>query len=365
MRLLHQGKPIASSVRVSETLFVDDSVEMEILNARNSIFDEELHHELHREARTLVNQGVRCIGSSILTPLETGKQLEIDLLSPEDTAPEDNIGSNPMVENAAIALRILLSHAHRQNLRLRSQNPPPVREAKPARRLYPILKPIVEFLQHRSYVQSIQAFLEEIRATMRQAGLLLAVETIGSPYNFTNVSAEAVSSGQFSTIDSLIQLFFSPIRTTIAIQSVDEQTVNNIDVNTSLSAPNLGTTFDVNKTFLPKSSKSTSLQPTQLSSLAALEDHIAYLITSSILQHLLSICSGWRTFAPHHSSIMRNRPGVRDREVVTLVLAKGQLSMTWQRTGSLNDQGMWTWECEGLQGATQTESLVEVFKQFQ
>ncbi|KAL9125354.1 MAG: hypothetical protein Q9175_008090, partial [Cornicularia normoerica] len=136
IRILQQGKPIASSTKDSKGTSEDHSVTQEILQARNSIFDEELHLELHREARNLVNQGVRCNGGRVLLPYEKDKQLEIDLVSLEDEDVEAPAGDGTIADAIVLSVRILLSHAHRQNLHRRSQIPPPLRETKPARPTY-------------------------------------------------------------------------------------------------------------------------------------------------------------------------------------------------------------------------------------
>ena len=369
MRLLHQGKQIASSMVAAPKPLMDDSVEAEILNARNSIFDEELHHEIHREARNLVNQGVRCVGTSVLIPFELNKQLEIDLVSTEDNtldiAGEDNIGSSRMVENATLVLRILLSYAHRQNLRSRSRKPPALRESKPSRPPHPILKPIVEYLQHRSHVRALQTFLAEVRATIDKAGLNLIVGTTESSYDIARISAAATKSEDSSKVEALVQQLTSPLHSTMAINIIDGSTVINIDIQTTLSLPE-GTTFNVvNKEFPLQSPISQLPRSTQYTTLVEVENCITHRTTLSLLHQLLSKFGDWRTFSPHGTSIMRNRTGTRDREIVSLVLAKGQLSMTWQRSGSLNDQGMWTWEAEDVEGTGETRSMIDVFQDLQ
>ena len=369
VRLLHQGKQIASSMTTAPKPLMDDSVEAEILNARNSIFDEELHHEIHREARSLVNQGVRCVGTSVLIPFESNKQLEIDLVSTEDNtldnAAEDTIGSSRMVENATLVLRILLSYAHRQNLRSRSKKPPALQESKPSRRLYPILKPVVEYLQHRSHVRALQTFLAEVRATIDKAGLNLTVGTTESSYDIASISAAATKSEDYSKVEALVQQLTSPLHSTIAISIIDGSTVINLDIQTTLSLPE-GTTFTVvNKEFALQSPISQLPQSTQYTTLVDVENYITFLTILSTLHHLLSRFSDWRTCSPHGTSIMRNRPGTRDREMVSLVLAKGQLSMTWQRSGSMNDQGMWTWEAEDVEGAGETRSMIDIIQDLQ
>ncbi len=369
MRLLHQGKQIASSMAAAPKPFMDGSVEAKILNARNSIFDEELHHEIHREARNLVNQGVRCVGTSVLIPFESNKQLEIDLVSTEDdnldNATEDNIESTRMVENAIIVLRILLSYAHRQNLRSRSKKPPALRESKPPRPLYPILKPVVEYLQHRSYIRELQTFLLEVHATTDKAGLNITIGTTESSYDIVSISAVANKSEDSSKVEALVQQFTSPLHSTMAINIIDGSTVVKLEIQTTLSLPE-GTTFNVvNKEFPLQSPISRLPQSTSYTTLVDVEKCITYLTTLSTLHHLLSKFGDWRTFSPHGTSIMRNRSGTRDKEIVSLVLAKGQLSMTWQRSGSLNDQGMWTWEAEDMEGTGETRSMIDVFQHLQ
>ena len=369
VRLLHQGKQIASSMTTAPKSVMDHSVETEILNARNSIFDEELHHEIHREARNLVNKGVRCVGTSVLIPFESNKQLEIDLVSTEDNnldnAAEDNIGSSRMVEYATLALRILLSYEHRQNLQSRSKKPPALRESKPPRRLYPILKPVVEYLQHRSHVRALQKILTEVRATIDKAGLNLTVRTTESSYDIASISAVANKSDGSSKVEALVQQLTSPLHSTMAINIIDESTVINLDIQTTLSLPE-GTIFNVvNKEFPLQSPISQLPRSVQYTTFVDVENCITHLTTLSLLHQLLSKFGDWRTFSPHSTSIMRNRPGTRDREIVSLVLAKGQLSMTWQRSGSLNDQGMWTWEAEDLEGTGETRSMINVFQHLQ
>ena len=368
VRLLREGKPIASSMTATPQPAMDASVEAEILNARNSIFDEELHHEIHREARNLVNQGVRCVGTNILIPFEPNKQLEIDLVSTEDNTPdntaEHDIRSGRIVQNAILVLRILLSDAHRQNLRSRSRKPPALRESKSPRQLYPILKPIVEYLQHRSHVRTLQGVLAEVRATIEKAGLSIVVGMTESSYDIASIPNAATKSGD-SKAEALVKRLTAPLNSTMAINIIDDSTVVNFDIQTTLSIPEATTFNVVNKEVPPLSPISQLPQSTQYTTLADVENTITHLTTLSLLHHILSKFGDWRTFSTNATSIMRTRPGTRDREIVSLILGKGHLSMTWQRSGSLNDQGVWTWEAEDVEGTGETRSMMDVFQQLQ
>ncbi|KAL9008324.1 MAG: hypothetical protein Q9173_006535, partial [Seirophora scorigena] len=123
-----------------------------LTRARNSLFDEELHHELQRESRSLINQGVRSVGNAIRFPLKDNSEIEVDLQSAGE-AKGLLEGDSAIPTAIAMTLRILLSHAHRWNHRLRSRPPPPISDNPTPRRVYPLLRPIIEFNQHDTAIK--------------------------------------------------------------------------------------------------------------------------------------------------------------------------------------------------------------------
>ena len=147
VRILQKGAPVATSTEKLQDNEQGSAIARQILQARDSIFDEELHMEIHREARALLSQDLRCKGSKVLMPFEGDKQVEVDLVDSEQPDGEPRLGSHVAADAILIALRLLLSQAHRLNLRNRSQVPPPLRgEGTRPRPVYAILKPIVEML---------------------------------------------------------------------------------------------------------------------------------------------------------------------------------------------------------------------------
>ena len=147
VRILQRGTPVASSVESTQDNEQGSAIARQILQARNSIFDEELHMEIHREARTLLSQDVHCKDSKVLIPYEKDKQIEVDLVDAEQVDDERPLGSHIASDTVLIGLRLLLSQAHRQNLRNRSQVPPPLKgEGIRPRPVYAILKPILDTL---------------------------------------------------------------------------------------------------------------------------------------------------------------------------------------------------------------------------
>lgn len=147
VRILQRGTPIGASKERLQDSEKGNAIARQILQARDSVFDEELHLEIHREARNLLNQDVRCKGSTVLIPLEKNRQIEIDLVDADQKGSNSLIESHVDADSVLIALRLLLCQAHRQNLQKRSEIPPPLKgEGTRPRPVYAILKPIMETL---------------------------------------------------------------------------------------------------------------------------------------------------------------------------------------------------------------------------
>ncbi len=147
VRILQRGTPIGESTERLQDNEKGSPIARQILQARDSLFDEELHMEIHREARNLLNQDVRCKGTKVLVPFEKDKQVEVDLVDAEKDDPNPQIEPYVDANSILIALRLLLCQAHRQNSEKRSQVPPPLKgEGTRPRPVYAIVKPIMETL---------------------------------------------------------------------------------------------------------------------------------------------------------------------------------------------------------------------------
>lgn len=326
VRVLANGNVISSSGKLQEKASDDTPVERLILKARNSIFDEELHYELHREARNYANQGIRCVGDKILLPYENGKQIEIDLLSSIDE--ELPPYSEDLVSSIfAMSLRILLSHAHRQNLRRRSQRPPVIKEGETPQPVYSILRPIVENLQHRSASQQLKQFLDRLSETLSSAALSLKIELPITPYTLPS----RTSSAAVSSTEALISSLTVPLRSTFTVHLPSSNTIINLETITSIpliSGTRLQSSVLVSS---PGSNISTSAITT--SSFLQLKDNFLNLVQWDILDYLVSRDEGWKITAPHAGQIERSRVGVQER--IVLKLEEDSLRMDWARVGNV------------------------------
>ncbi|KAI9673370.1 MAG: RNA polymerase II mediator complex subunit, partial [Caeruleum heppii] len=172
VRMLDESGAL-SSVSTTPPLHLSTATtEESILNARNSIFEEELFFELGREARQLASQGVRIMDSTI--HIQAGARTIIIDLVPLDDAPDlDSLddGSVGLANAVALTLRILLSHAHRQNLHRRSEPPPPLTDRKRTLPPYSMLRPVLAHLRHQHSFTKVRNLIESFGAILKTAGL--------------------------------------------------------------------------------------------------------------------------------------------------------------------------------------------------
>lgn len=149
------------------------SIESLILEARNTIYEEELWQELHRESRLLANQGVRVVGTEIWCPMTSRKNIVLDLvpIEAENFKFRNDDNDEAAAEMISLALHLLLSHSHAQNLRRRSQMPPPITSRPPPNVPYSLLRPILARFHHESIVSSLTDLLNPLTKALNCAGV--------------------------------------------------------------------------------------------------------------------------------------------------------------------------------------------------
>ncbi len=191
------------------------SIESIILRARNTIFEEELWQELNREARTLANQGVRLLGDEIICSMSSTKRIVLDLEHLEDNEtsrqPAASNEDDTTAELISLSLHLLLSYAHRQNLRRRSLPPPPLSNRPPPNLPYNLFRPILARLHHQSIVLSIDNLLRPLSKALKSAGAADSSYSMNTALiNSTSVAPIRAQLGNLSQstpegiIDSLI-----------------------------------------------------------------------------------------------------------------------------------------------------------------
>lgn len=240
VRVKKQGKVTGSSSlsQFCAAAVADDSVEKTILQSRDTLFEEELFHELTREARVLVSSGVTAHKDLIEFEYEAGERILLDLVDVDDLKPEkeadsaENTGiNNTEAEAIAHALRILLSYAHRQNLRRRSQFPPPLTNQKRPTPQYQLLRPILSYMQHDAHVRSLQSFLHDVYYVLNSAGLPSKYTTSKfSSLQFNHPSADFSS----TAVETLLGQFMEPLESRFTGSMANPTSTYNVRIHTTM-----------------------------------------------------------------------------------------------------------------------------------
>jgi mediator of RNA polymerase II transcription subunit 17, fungi type len=176
------GKPIGRSALVSPPAH-DAPFEAKVLEARNTIFSQELWHELHRESHLLVSYGVRTNGSSITYAPEAADakiSLELATNGKGSTAVDvktSGAGSDA-AETAHLALHLLLSHAHRQNEMARLKPMPPNQPRLRSHNQYHLLRPIIARVLHQRSIENCTKYVGDLTRILRNAGIPSATFTL-------------------------------------------------------------------------------------------------------------------------------------------------------------------------------------------
>lgn len=349
VRVVQQQTQVLSSIKSSERGEDHLPVETLLLRARNSIYDEELYHELHREARILTNQGVRSNDGEISILHDYDKQIVIDLVpsqSDEDFQPENNLCAG-----IALSLRILLSHAHRQNLRRRIQPPPPLREGKMPRPTYAILAPVLEHVQHDLQLKSITRLLRDLDPICLKAGFELRFDKPSTPYGLVKSEAEGTQDG-FHFTEKLINNLTKICHSCIEVHLPTGLTKLKIEIQTSLQPYISGTTYQCTIISCAPESFISRMQPVvHFSSFAALENHVLYLLKLDIIAVLASqpgIEKGWTIVSPHDAELRRVNKRTGRLDKIWILVQRNFIRLKWERGSKRCDEGLVTWDSKTL-----------------
>ncbi|KAF9781057.1 hypothetical protein IL306_014253, partial [Fusarium sp. DS 682] len=151
------GQVTGRSALPAETA-TDAPLEERVLEARNTIFSQELWHELTREARTLAAYNVKPNGSRLICDIDPASKSRVILeLVPLDSqaSSDDSLPDNQIAETMSLALHTLLSYAHRQNELTRTRPIPPHIPRSKGQQTHALLRPIIARLMHLHNVQVV------------------------------------------------------------------------------------------------------------------------------------------------------------------------------------------------------------------
>ncbi|KAJ5618533.1 hypothetical protein N7528_006644 [Penicillium herquei] len=248
---VRQGTRISSSSKPFMSPSGDvESIEHRILQARDSVFEEELFHELVREARSMASSGVTTRQNLIQVPASDDTEILLDLIDADDESidteqKESTATDQLLADGLAHSIRILLAFAHRQNLRRRTQPPPPLTSRKRVTPEYHLLRPALGYFQHLVQLRWLESYLQEILAVLRSSGqdvpeLNKKAFVSGTP---------PLSSLSQTSVETFLQKFLMPIESVFRGTLLTAQSSFTIKIRTNISAPPFGTHYDVSFNF--------------------------------------------------------------------------------------------------------------------
>ncbi|RFN49138.1 calcium channel yvc1 [Fusarium flagelliforme] len=167
------GQITGRSALPAETA-VDAPLEEHVLEARNTIFSQELWHELTREARSLASYGVKPDGSRLTCDIDPASKSRIILeLVPLGTqaSSDDHLPDNQIAETISLALHILLGYAHRQNELMRTRPLPPHIARARGQQSHVLLRPIIGRLMHLDNVEVVTKHVGALVQSLQRAGV--------------------------------------------------------------------------------------------------------------------------------------------------------------------------------------------------
>lgn len=190
-------------------------IEQSIQLSRDSLFEEELFHEMSMESRQLLGYGVELRNSTIhiATPPVSGqvsrRKILIDCIDRDGGLMlEPHQPQNWLAENVAEALRLLLAHEHRMRLHRRSQVPHPLvdygRQSSSPR----LLRTLLAMFNHLDAVDSLHSHMNTAVAALRSAGVDVSLEA--SRESLWVKLAETIKGSEntdISAIDQLLEAF--------------------------------------------------------------------------------------------------------------------------------------------------------------
>lgn len=337
----------------------DKTLSQRLLRARNSLFDEELYHELSREGRNLVSHSVRCIGPSIRVPYDADSQIEISLVDVALEEPLDVSCEDSSIPSAiAITLRLLLSHAHRQNLHRRSQPPPPITDTPIARPVYSLLRPILEIIQHQSARKTVEAEFTALNLALSSADLLFTAEETSSSL-YLNRAIDDFPTDP-STARTLINRLIRPHHSQITL-SLPKSTTLMLDINTSVFPPIFGTSFQLTTTSsAPGSAVADMPHVMPLPTIEALQKHIWYVTSLDIVAALqvMPPASGWTQPSRYQAELQHKTVVSGPNDRLSVSLDSEGLAVSWVCSGKTGNR-VWRSDSRTEEGFL---SLVEVMK---
>ncbi|CAI7576794.1 unnamed protein product [Penicillium pancosmium] len=315
-----------------------ESIEQRILQARDSVFEDELFHELVREARAMASCGVTTRQNLIQIPAADGLEILLDLVDINDEsllAEQESSQDDVVLANGvAHSIRILLSFAHRQNLHRRTQVPLPLTPKRRPNPEYHLLRPALAYLQHISEARYLESFVHDIVSTLRSSGFQIPEFTAQM---FSNWKLPHQHSSP-SALEGLVASSLKPIESVFQGNLLAPNSSFTVRMRTNMSFPPFGTHYDVSFN-LPSVPDLKS--PGNLSLREEVEAAVSHLLLLDVVMKIAStqtdeekktepdtpVKRWWDPIYPHMGELLLAYDHPEKHKKLRIVLSRDQLSL--------------------------------------
>lgn len=343
VRVKDRGQFTGSSTLYKPTPNATEPIESRILRARDTLYEEELFHELMREARVLAGRGIITRQNSIQLSGSDEREILIDLMDIEqDTCPDEcemhSHQHDHLADAISLAVHILLAFAHRQNLHRRTQTPPPLSQKRRHNPEYQLLRPIVAYLQHTSHVAWLDSFLQDTYDVLKTAKLDCEYACI--PFSSVGLARKDLP---VPTVEALAEEFLRPLESTFSGTLTTPCNSFKVNIRTNFFPPFFGTNYDI-QVDLPQYPQ---VQPP---SRIGLRDEAAAVIIHVIMLDLVSAISSYRPYMakaasqegkdeetskpltweptyPHHGELLGSSPTHQQNKKLKVGLSRAELTL--------------------------------------
>jgi mediator of RNA polymerase II transcription subunit 17 len=218
VRISENGNITGTSRLPIEGEASNTSIENTIQRARDSLFEEELYHEMSLETRQLLAYGVEYRDSIIhvhtsgMGDQQERMMLLIDCVPLDDRSITIQDHTNDwLAQNVAEGLRLLLTHEHSMRLHRRTQMPPPLTGQKREKPSPPLLRTLLAVLHHLEGVDSLYGYLSTAAETLKSVGIPVELETTRE-VSWAQLAQSLQTSPRkgMSATDQLLDIFSKP-----------------------------------------------------------------------------------------------------------------------------------------------------------
>ncbi|KIV94725.1 hypothetical protein PV10_02463 [Exophiala mesophila] len=337
------------------------SIEAQITEARDSLFDQELFHEITREARLMANQGVVRRAQSV--EIAVGSQLQIRLTLDDGQKKTGALDAEDedIAQFLGMSLRLLLAAAHQQNLARRSQRPP-VMVAKPRPTPeYALLRPILAHLRHKAAVDALMSECHKIVHVLTKAGLPAEM----SPGQATDTVFESLKT---ETSSSILPSLLLPAKTALKLSLGDFAQLD-VGIATFLGPPLFGTRYETSEIDFGFS----SVPKSQHETLESTTVFIRRILLLGLVTRAKQLASEntqpqaavWSVSSPYNGELTRYESGEAVQKLQIAFLGQS-ISMRWisDLRSSPKVHQFWSWNATGCSHAGGTDVTFRADQKF-